>query len=94
MLHIELNKLEENGKSKSKIVHLEKYLPKIRDEYYVDVEEPKFDGKERQNRDLAKDLLHDEKAYAEFLSNILVHVTGVVKLDKMNQPDGANKKWL
>lgn len=79
MLHIELNKLEENGKSKSKIEHLEKFLPKVRDVYYANLEEPEFDAKERQNRDLVKDLLHNEKAYAEFLSNILINVTGVVK---------------
>ena len=87
-----MNKLEENGKSKSKMVHLEKFLPKVRDEYYANLDEPQFDAKERQNRDLVKNLLHDEKAYAEFLSNILIHVTGVVKLDRMNRPDGANNQ--
>ncbi len=81
----------EGDVGKSKIANLEKYLPKIKAGYYANEDEPEFGAKDRQDRDVVIGLLKDEKAYNEFLTNILIYITGVVKLDQMNQTDDAKK---
>ena len=64
-------------------------MPKIREGYYNNIEEPEFDARDRQDLELVKGILKDELAYSEFLTNVLTHITGVVKLDRMNQSDDA-----
>ena len=81
----------EGDVGKSKLSNLEKYLPKIRTGYYANIEEPEFEAKDRQDRDVVIGILKDEKAYNEFLTNILIYITGVVKLDRMNRTDDAVK---
>ena len=76
---------------KSKMGNLEKYLPKIKEGYYANKEEPEFAAKDRQDRDVVIKLLEDENAYNEFLTNILIYITGVVKLDRMNRTDDAKR---
>ena len=75
------------------MTHLEKFMPKIGENYYDNTEEQIFSNKERQDMDLVKTLIHDEKAYNEFLTNILIYITGVVKLDKMNRSDDARSMY-
>ena len=70
-------------------------MPKIRADCYENTEQPRFDVKEHQEMELVKGLIHDEEACNEFLTNVLIYITGVVKLDKMNQSDdtsGNNEK--
>ena len=81
--------MEEGGVAKCKISQLEKFMPKIKEGYYANIEESLFEAKDRQDKNLVKGILTDEKAYSEFLTNILIYITGVVKLDRMYRSDDA-----
>ena len=86
--------MEDGGVAKSKISELEKFMPKIKEGYYANIEDPVFEAKDRQDTNLVKGILTSKKAYSEFLTNILIYITGVVKLDRMNQSDDAvNNKY-
>ena len=89
----ELNKIGTRGASRCNMTHLEKCMPKIRENCYGNTDEPRFSNKELQGMDLVKKIIHDEKAYNEFLTNILIYITGVVKLDKMNRCDDASSMY-
>lgn len=58
--------MKESRVAKCKIIQLEKFMPKVREGYYANVEEPEFDAKERQDINLAKGILKDKRLTANF----------------------------
>ena len=63
-------------------------MPAKKGDYYNE-ETPKYNVKERQNISIVKDIMKDKEAYKEFLTNVMIHVTGSVKLDKLYLADST-----
>jgi len=65
------------------IQHLVKYMPAVVKEDYYENANRKYPLKERQDLNIVANILTDKDAYGEFLTNVLVHITGNTKLDKL-----------
>ena len=70
-------------KKTSRIQHLEKYMPNILKRDYYEAETRAYELRERQDLQIVAGILNDKDAYSEFLTNVLVHITGSAKLDKL-----------
>ena len=65
------------------ILNLEKYIPRTAKEDYYTGCSKRYKIEEHQDMDLVGGLLRNKEAYKEFLTNVLIHVTGSAKLDKL-----------
>jgi len=57
-------------------------MPKVKEGYYEGCSK-KYGLHERQNLTIVEKILKDKDAYREFLTNVIVHITGSAKLDKL-----------